>query len=105
MAENIKNDPSKLRIKIPRNENMECSDKKISAMQARAPPGWEVRKDRTTGECYYYNLLTGQSETYIEQIQNLNQLKCVGSSCSIQGGSLKSRSNRKKKSKTTKRRK
>ena len=105
MAENIKNDPSKLRIKIPRNENMECSDKKISAMQARAPPGWEVRKDRTTGECYYYNLLTGQSEPYIEHIQNLNQLKCVGSSCSIQGGSLKSRSNRKKKSKTTKRRK
>lgn len=93
-----------LRIRIPTNKNMECSDKKISAMQARAPPGWEVRKDRRSGECYYYNLLTGQSETYIEQIQNLNQLKCVGSFCSIQGGSLKTRSNRKKKSKTTKRR-
>ena len=98
-------DPSKLRIRIPRNQNIKCSDKKFAAMQAKAPPGWEVRRDYTNGQCYYYNPTTQQSEMFIEQIKHINEAGCTGPSCSIQGGSRKTRSHKKRKSKTTKRRK
>lgn len=91
---------SGLRIRIPRKENMECSAAKMARMEKKAPPGWEVRKSRETGDCYYYNPKINNGEMYTPVIQ-----ECKGTSCSIQGGSLKTRRRRNKKCKTQKRRK
>ena len=89
---------SGLRIKIPTKKDIECSRAKMARMEKKAPPGWEVRKDRETGHCYYYNPTTNNHEVYTPVVE-----ECKGSSCSIQGGSLKT--SRKNKSKTQKRRK
>lgn len=91
------NDPSVLRIKKP---DIECTPKKIAAIQEKLnekAPGWEVFRNEETGECFYYNKRNENVKSYFPTPRG-NENK----SCSIQGGSKKTR---RKNSKTQKRRK
>ena len=87
-----------LRIRIPKKNNIECSDAKMAKMKAKAPAGWEVIKNINSGDCYYYNPKNNSAEVFTPAVE-----ECSGSFCAIQGGSKKTR--RYRKTKTQKRRK
>ena len=89
---------SGLRIRIPRNENLQCSDAKMARMRKKAPHGWKVFRDPDDGLCFYR-----QTSTTINQYNTPRETMCFGSSCAYLGGS-KTRRYRKN-SKTQKRRK
>lgn len=58
MSNVVRNNVSKLRIRIP---NGSCSFERMAYLQKRLPYGWVVEKSRSTGECYFFNLETGES--------------------------------------------
>jgi len=87
---NSTNDPSRLRIRIPTDE---CTEERRQILQKRVPEGWVVARSKKTGECYYFNKVTGESQWRFPGKENLT------------GGSRRKRHRKQRKSKTIKRRK
>jgi hypothetical protein len=74
-----------LRIRKPD----ECSDSRIAYYKKKLPFGWKVKKNSTTGECYFYN------EDTIEITYNINDIP-KNSVCSVMGGKRNTRKLRRK---------
>ena len=54
----LRNNISKLRIKIPTGE---CSLEHMKYLQKKLPWNWVVCRSTTTGKCYFYNVFTEES--------------------------------------------
>jgi hypothetical protein len=92
-----RNNVTKLRIKQP----ILCSDERMAYYRRKLGllSPWYVKKDKYTGECYFYNPTCGTRTNNIEE--------CVSSPalCPIMGGkrTLKKRKANKRKRRTQKR--
>jgi hypothetical protein len=106
------NDPSKLRIRIPKapyiNNDTECSDEVLEERQGLVPMGWRVEKSKKTGRCYYVNDEKGITQWEFPGMRpnyTSSPEEKGGSTFKKKGGSRKYKKRKHKKVNTIKRRK
>ena len=92
---------------------MSCTKERRDYLYNGLKPGWIIRKDIVTGECIYYNVISGEA-TYDRpkanstcrngstrrngEIIRLNkpEQKCLGGTCAIGGKTMKRHKRRNK---------